>query len=106
MDGKGVSDKQGVHAELAQHLQCIAHGPIVPDGSSPKLQLEGMPSSSNNSGASSHQMMPPAPPLLSTKEPVQAPLPPRDECAHSLSPVGGLNVEECRGCLQEEVGSS
>ena len=31
---------------------------IAPDGSSPKLQLEGVPSGSNNSGASTHQMMP------------------------------------------------
>ena len=76
---------------------------IAPDGSSPKLQLEGMPSGSNNSGASSHQMMPPAPPPLPIEEPVQAPLPPRDECMHSLSPVGGLDVEECRGRLQEEA---
>ena len=67
---------------------------IAPDGSSPKLQLEGVPSSSNNSGISSHQMMPPAPPPLPTEEPVQVPLPPRDECVHSLSPVGGLDVKE------------
>ena len=79
---------------------------IAPDGSSLKLQLEGMPSGSNNSGASTHQMMPPAPPPLPTEEPVQAPLPPREECVHSLSPVGGLAVEECRGRLQEEAGCS
>ena len=79
---------------------------IAPDGSSPKLQFEGVPSGSNNSGASIHQMMPPAPPLLPTKEPVQAPLPPRDECVHSSSPVGRHDVEECRGRLQEEVGCS
>ena len=51
-------------------------------------------------------MMPPAPPPLPTKEPVQAPLPPRDECVHSLSPVGGLDVEECRGHSQEEARCS
>ena len=79
---------------------------IAPDGSSPKLQLEGVPFGSNNSGASTHQMMLPASPPLPTEEPVQAPLPPRDEYVHSLSPVGGLNVEECRGCSQEEAGCS
>ena len=50
--------------------------------------------------------MPAAPPPLPTKEPVQVPLPPRDECVHSLSPVGGLYVEECRGRSQEEAGCS
>ena len=79
---------------------------IAPDSSSPKLQLEGMPFGSNNSGTSTHQMMPPAPPPLPIEEPVQAPLPSRDECVHSLSLVGGLDVEECRGCLQEEAGCS
>ena len=79
---------------------------IAPDGSSPKLQLEGVPSGSNNSGASTHQMMLPAPPPLLTEEPVQAPLPPTEECEHSLSPIGGLAVEECRGRLQEEAGCS
>ena len=43
---------------------------IAPDGSSPKLQLEGVPSASNNSGASTHQMMAEAPPPLPTEEPV------------------------------------
>ena len=79
---------------------------IAPDGSSPKLQLESMPSGSNNSGASTHQMMPPAPPPLPTEEPIEAPLLPRDECVHSLSQVGGLDVEECHGRLQEEAGCS
>ena len=79
---------------------------IAPNGSSPKLQLEGVPSVSNNSGASSHQMVLQAPPPLPTEEPVQAPLPPRDESVHSLSLVGGLNVEECRGRSQEEAGCS
>ena len=79
---------------------------IAPDGSSPKLQLEGVPSDSNNSGASTHQMMAPAPPPLPTEEPVQVPLLPSDECVHSLSPVGGLAVEECRGRSQEEAGCS
>ena len=51
-------------------------------------------------------MMPPAPPPLPTEEPVQAPLPPRDECVYSLSRVGGLDVEECRGPLQEEARCS
>ena len=51
-------------------------------------------------------MMPPAPPPLPTKEPVQAPLSSREECVHSLSPVGGLGVEECCGHLQEEAGCS
>ena len=79
---------------------------IALDGSSPRLQLEGVPSGSNNNGASTHQMMPPAPPPLSTEELVQAPLPPIEECVHSLSLVGGLAVEECRGRLQEEAGCS
>ena len=79
---------------------------IAIDGSSSKLQLEGVLSGSNNNGASTHQMMPPAPPPLPTEEPVQARLPPRDECVHSLSPVGGLDVEECRGRSQEEAGCS
>ena len=51
-------------------------------------------------------MMPPAPPPLPTKERVQAPLPPRDECVHSLSPVDGLDVEECCGRSQGEAGCS
>ena len=79
---------------------------IAPDSSSPKLQLEGVPSGSNNNDASNHQMVPPTPPPLPIEEPVQVPLPPRDECVHSLSLVGGLDVEECRGRLQEEVGCS
>ena len=79
---------------------------IAPDCSSPKLQLEGVPFGSNNSGTSIHQMMAPAPLPLPTKEPVQVPLPPSDECVHSLSPVGGLAVKECRGHSQEEAGCS
>ena len=79
---------------------------IAPDGSSPKLQLEGVPSGSNNSGASTHQMMSPAPPPLPTEEPVQAPLPPTEECVHSLSLISGLALEECHGHLQEEAGCS
>ena len=51
-------------------------------------------------------MMPPAPSALPTEEPVQTPLPPREECVHSLSPLGGLGVEECRGRSQEETGCS
>ena len=51
-------------------------------------------------------MMPPAPPPLPIEEPVQVPLSPRDECVHSLSPVGGLDVEEYRGRSQEEAGCS
>ena len=79
---------------------------IAPDGSSPKLQLEGVPSGSNNSGASTHQMMPPAPPPLPTKEPVQVPFPPTEECVHGLCPVGGLAAEECHARSQEEAGCS
>ena len=79
---------------------------VAPNGSSPKLRLESMPLGSNNSVASSHQMMLPAPPPLPTNEPVQAPLPPTDECVQNLSPVGGLDVEECRGHSQEEAGCS
>ena len=79
---------------------------IAPNDSSPKLQLEGVPSGSDNSGASSHQMMPRAPPLLPTKEPILVPLPPTDECVQNLSQVGGVDVEECRGRLQEEARCS
>ena len=43
---------------------------IAPDGSSPKLLLEGVPSGSNNSDASTHQMMLLAPPPLPTEESV------------------------------------
>ena len=103
MDGEGVSNKQGVHTEFRNAQPMAA---IAPDGSSPKLHLEGVSSGLNNNGASTYQMMPLAPPPLPTEEPVQAPLPPRDECVHSLSPVGGLDVEECRGRSQEEAGYS
>ena len=90
-------------------MQQICHGSpfamaaIAPNDSSQKLQLECVPSGSNYSGASSHQRMPLAPPLLPTKEPVQAPLLPTDECVQNLSPIGGVDVEECRGRSQEEA---